>query len=345
MSVCNEQAGGFLAALIEFAEWPTAFRSLLHILDKNQMDRSYVFKDMQRRLYRQGLAIPDESAFGWSISPDVHEKAFFKILRIVNYDHRSAHFLCQRSVDDRVTTGKMLIAAVLASDYGFEPKVVRDVDDGFTTKLNAFLLRRYFGVWAVPGYIPFKVAIMEAIVDPSARINICNRSPAVLQDLGIQVQEHEIVEVQRKCRLLIQALKGSQVPINGMTDFSSIQPPITPARLQEIKLHLARAYLHQIAEISTDEEGFSHAKDKLSDQPFHISEESADILLFKKECQGVYTSLHCSGDGGPRCMGEFTYIDEDILQKLDHELGDRRHRGIDDIRTAFALGSNSYEVY
>ena len=64
ISVCNEQAGGFLAALIDFAEWPTAFRSLLHIFDKNQMDSSYVFKDMQRRLYLQGLAIPDESAFG-----------------------------------------------------------------------------------------------------------------------------------------------------------------------------------------------------------------------------------------------------------------------------------------
>ncbi|RBR23070.1 uncharacterized protein FIESC28_04065 [Fusarium coffeatum] len=299
---------------------------------------------MQRRLYLQGLAIPDESAFGWSISPDVHEKAFFKILRIVNYDHRIAHFLCQKSEDDRVTAGKILIAAVVASDYGFEPKVVRDADEGFTTKLNTFLLRGYFGVWAVTGYIPFKVAIMEAIVDPGATSTIFNRSPTVLQDLGIQVQGHEIIEVQRKCRLLIQALKDSQVPINGMIDLSTIQPPITPARLQEIKLHLSRAYLHQIVEISTDEEGFSHAKDKLSDQPFHISEESADVLLFKTDCQGVYTSLHCSGDGGSRCMSDFTYIDEDILQKLDHELRDRGYRGLDGIRTALALGSNSYEV-
>ncbi|RFN55105.1 hypothetical protein FIE12Z_617 [Fusarium flagelliforme] len=345
MSACNEQAGGFMAALIEFAEWPLVFRSLLHILDKNQMDSSYVFKDMQRRLYRQGLAIPDESAFGWSISPDVHEKVFFKILRIVNYDHRIAHFLCQKSEDNSVTAGKMLIAAILASDYGFEPRLVHEVDEGFTAKLNAFLLHSYFGVWVVTGYIPFKVAIMEAIVHPSARINISNRSPAVLQDLGIQVQEHGIVEVQSKCRLLIQALKDSQVPINGTTNFSSVQLPITPARLQEIKLHLARAYLHQIAEISTDEEGLSHAKDKLSDQPFHISEESADVLSFKKDSQGVYTSLRCSGDGGPRCMSDFTYIDEDILQKLDHELRDRKHRGIDDIRTTFALGSNSYKVY
>ena len=260
------------------------------------------------------------------------------------YDHHIAHFLCQKSGDNRVTAGKILIAAVLASDYGFEPKVVRDVDKGFTTKLNAFLLRSYFGVWAATGYIPFKIASMIAIVDPRATSNICNRSPTMLQDLGIQVQRHGIVEVQRKCRLLIQALKDLQVPINGMSDLSTIQPPITPATLQEIKLHLARAYLHQMVEISTDEDGISHAKDKLSDQPFRISEESANILPFKTDCQEVYTSLRCSGDGGPGCMSDFTYIDEGILQKLDHELRDRGYRGLDEIRTAFALGSNSYEV-
>lgn len=197
VSVYNEQAGGFMVALIGFAKWPLSFQTLLFHLDHDQMDHTYVFHDMQRRLYRQGLAITDGSSLGWCISPSVHEKAFFKVLKIVNCDYRIAHFLCQKSKTDRVTADKMLIAAVLASDCGFKPRLVREVDEDFTTKLNAFLLRSYFGVWATAGYIPFKVAIMEATVNARARFNICDRPPMVLQDLGIQTQEHEIDEVQQ----------------------------------------------------------------------------------------------------------------------------------------------------
>lgn len=127
-----------------------------------------------------------------------------------------------------------------------------------------------------------------------------------------------------------------------MADFSTIQPPITSLRLGEIKLHLAKAYLHQMVEVSTDQDGFRYVKDKLSDQHFQISEESAHVLAFKEECQGLYPSLHYSGCGGPRCMSDFTYIDEDVLQKLELELRDQTHWGCTEIPTTFALGNNSY---
>jgi hypothetical protein len=344
MSICNEQAGGFMAALIEYSERPPGLQllqSLLYIDD--DMNHSRILCDMSVHLYRQGLTFNPDKPRSRAISPQVHEKTFFKVLRIVKLDYRIAHFLCQKSEDDRVTAGKMLIAAILASDYGFEPKLLHEVNESFVAKLNDFLLRSYFGIWSFTGYIPFKVAIMEVIVDPRRKLTISNWSPMVLEDLGIQVQGHQIIEVQRKCGLLIQALKESEVPINGMSEFSTIQPPITPARLREIKLHLARAYLHQTVDIYTDEEGFSHAKDKLSGQEFSIYKESVYFLAFKEECQGVYTSLHYSEGGGPRCMSDFTYIDRETLQKLDPEVRDRE-QSIAKWGRNFAFGSNNHEV-
>ena len=117
LRICNDQLGGFLAALTEFAAWPRSFFTLLTTASGPSRWIHYV--QMKGNLEYQCLTEWADTTLGWQLSCSVEEKLFYKVLSIVGYDYKVALFVCLPSSDGLVAAAKVQLASLIVSQRSY----------------------------------------------------------------------------------------------------------------------------------------------------------------------------------------------------------------------------------
>lgn len=326
MRICNDQLGGFLAALTDFSAWPREFLALLWAA--NGPSRGVRLSQMKGRLEEQGLTVWADSPISWGLSNSVGERIFHKVLPMVDYDHCVAHFLSlPRS--SLVVAAKVQMAALIVSGRCY----VHTASELEVLNRQGVLDYTYrVGLFKEFGYDSTLTMALGAM-----KLEMAGPTPSYIdvdtRSLGFSVEREDIARVQGKCRLLINAFREAHIPIVDVASFSPEEPSLTPAQRWEVLLDFGRAFVHQMTETDwrvSNGEARLRTKDILSrcwvDTPKWVRAcyPREHLLGMTWPQYGIYTRASAEREGDQMSIQDWTRLPDSVVQQLDREREERR---------------------
>ncbi|KAM5342296.1 hypothetical protein ACJ41O_013262 [Fusarium nematophilum] len=344
MEIFNSQIRGFLAALAEFIDWPEQFMNLLQVSQVDSQDK--VIGEMIWRLSAQGLVKYDDNALGYSLAlaPNTHG-AFYKVLPLVGYDARIAHFLCQPSNSAIVNLAKTEAAAMLAVGVS---KVLGLVNIDLSSQARSEALvagaKGICGGFVGRGTLWVALGLTKWAAAKLARWNVTaqmmpesfltNKSLSINNLMGVQVSDYRTA--------LIKSLEDNGVVVRRM-DFVSDSDQsdlVTEEDFDEICLHLARAFSHQIAHVQFTEEGGIHMMDHVSQEPLRCSVDVQALVSWPhihKADGGVVSGIYCNASRGSRdslnMILDWAWIPQRVWKIWRVEVEERIKSGVNSLIT------------
>ncbi|KAF5259910.1 hypothetical protein FOXYS1_9462 [Fusarium oxysporum] len=318
MKIRNEHAEGFMAALLEFTEWPPGIWELMRITQK----KDDVFNHGRDRLLFQGITNSEQGQLQLPHRPITRE-AFYALLPEVNYDWRLAHFLSMHS-SPFITMIKAHLAPMLAAGNGpLELLHVRRFDSRTKTAMQECLNQcslvcgagawvRRSTLWAAKGL----AGTIDEQPCPDATTPMAGDSIRVLTVASAWLSGFNLV--------LNRVLRENNVEVE---ELGTIQESVNEQAYNQISRDLLQAYSHQVAFVSKKKlkEGeLPKLYDFFTKRPFKPNLNLAVIdwdYLFGQENKvfGVYTHLKRLSDGGTTVCN-WTWIPAGVWREVREEM-------------------------
>ncbi|KAF5596498.1 hypothetical protein FPANT_4313 [Fusarium pseudoanthophilum] len=327
LKIRNEHAEGFMAALLEFDNWPRTIKDLL----KAVQEKDDVLTAVPDRFLFSGLAlgtrdIPELLKLPpRSLNPDVLNA----ILPKVNYDSRVAHFLSIYTSSLIVMLKVHLAPMLAAANEPLELLHIQKFDSETKIEIEECLIEcsqvcdvgewvRRSTLWATIGL----GGMIDADDDdvPSPRVT------TPLADGSIRVLTVASTWLSGFSRKIDRILREKKTEVEDLNNF---EESVNDDNYKEISRDLLRAYCHQVAfapkpgnELKEGE--LPKLYDFMTKKPFQPNLNLAVIdwnYLFsqEKKVHGVYTHLKRLGDGGTTVCN-WTWIPEVVWDEFEMQM-------------------------
>ncbi|KAF4493405.1 hypothetical protein FAGAP_10478 [Fusarium agapanthi] len=209
MKIRNEQADGFMAALLDYTEWPPSIWDLIRIL----RTKDNVFNHVRDRFLFQGLTLSTQDTPRLP-NGSFNADALYPVLPLVNYDSRVAHFLTLNTTP-LITMIKVHLAPMLtAANEARELLHVQRLDSGIKTAiqgcLNECSLVYDAGAWVRRSTL-WATAGLAGMIDADDDDEPCPRVTTPLADGSIRVLTVASTRFSEFCRAIHRSLRA-----NGM---------------------------------------------------------------------------------------------------------------------------------
>ncbi|KAF5723784.1 hypothetical protein FMUND_1520 [Fusarium mundagurra] len=242
LKIRNEHAEGFMAALLDYIEWPPCIWELLKIVHA----KDDVFNHVRDRFIFSGLSQNAQNAPKLPPRP-YNANAFYAVLPQVNYDSRVAHFLTM-DTSPLITMLRVHLAPMLtAANEPLELLHVQKLDSGTKIEIQEYLIEcsqvcdagewvHRSTLWATAGLASMIDADDDDVPYPRVITALADGSVRVLTVASTRLSEFS--------RGLDRVLRA-----NGMEvmELDTIQESVNEENYKEISRDLLRAYSHQVA--------------------------------------------------------------------------------------------------
>ena len=323
LRICNDQLGGFLAALTEFTSWPRSFFTLLTTASGPIRWRHY--RQMKCNLEQQCLIEWADTTLGWRLSNSVYENLFYKVLSTVDYDYKVALFVCLPSTSGLVAAAKVQLASLIMSSRSYLltlPDCLNLREQGkldFTYRVGLF---RDHG-WN--STLTMALGAMKLVLAGPTT----SYTDSDIRSLGLDDYVEHIKRVQAKCRLLIDSFKEAHIPIADVASFSCGEPPLTSKQYDEVLFHLGRPFVHQTTFTTWDD----NTKTYTTKNPFNLQESVFPKWIVDlhpwaesktehphKGILGIYTKIRCINEETPYAIMDLTCLPARVVDRLNEYL-------------------------
>nr|CEG05007.1 unnamed protein product [Fusarium clavum] len=327
LRICNDQLGGFLAALTEFTSWPPAFFTLL--TTASGPSRWTHYRRMKRNLEQQSLTESADTTLGWRLSSSVDEKLFYKVMSIVGYDYQVALFVCLPSTSGLVAAAKVQLASLIVSKRSY----LQALPDCLFLQTHGRLGWTYrLGLFREHGWnstLTMALGVMKLILAGIAGRLASTYMNTDVSGIGLGDYVEHIKRVQVKCKLLIDAFKDAHVPIVDVASFSCDEPQLTLEQYDEVLFHLVRAFLFQTTRTTFDYDAntyttrniFSSRKALFAKWIMYLHPwAQSDTEQPYKATLGVYTRIRCDDEKSPLTFMDLTCLPARVVDRLNEYL-------------------------
>ncbi|KAF4419327.1 hypothetical protein FACUT_11495 [Fusarium acutatum] len=324
MKIRNEHAEGFMAALLDYTEWPRSIWDLLKIVRM----KDDVFDHARDRFLFQGLTLSTQD------TPKLPQKknnadAFYAVLPQVNYDSRVAHFLTLDTSPLIAMIRVHLAPMLTAANEPLELLHIQRLDSRIKTAIQECLdecsLVCYTGAWVRRSTL-WATAGLAGMIDADDDDEPYPRATTPLADGSIRVLTVASTRLSEFGRAIDRILRANEMEVK---ELATIQQSVNEENYNEISRDLLRAYSHQVAFASKPKKKLKGGElpklyDFMTKKPFKPNLNLAVIdwdYLFsqEKKVYGVYTHLKRLGDGGTTVFN-WTWIPGGVWDEAEGEM-------------------------
>ncbi|KAF5990298.1 hypothetical protein FBULB1_125 [Fusarium bulbicola] len=324
MKIRNEQAEGFMAALLDYTEWPRSVWDLINIVRK----KDDVFNHIRDRFLFQGLT-PSRRDTPRLPNAWFSADAFYPLLSLVNYDSRVAHFLTLNTTP-LVTMIKVHLAPMLtAANEALEMLHVQRLDLKIKTAiqgcLNQCSLENDAGTWVHRSTL-WATAGLAGMIDADETDEPCPRATTPLADGNIRVLTAASSRFSAFARAIHRSLRVNEMEVQKL---DTIRAYANEENYNQVSRHLLQAYSHQVAFATKTKKKLGGKElprlyDFMTKKSFKPNLNLAVIdwdHLFSQEKRvyGVYTHLKRLGDGGTTVCN-WTWIPGGVWDEVEGEM-------------------------
>ncbi|KAG5750848.1 hypothetical protein H9Q72_002983 [Fusarium xylarioides] len=324
LKIRNEHAEGFMAALIDYMEWPQSIWELINIV----RIKDDVFNHIRDRFIFSGLSQTAENVP--KLPPrSLNANAFYAILPQLYYDSRVAHFLTT-DTSPLITMLRVHLAPMLTAANGpLELLHIQKLDSGIKIEIQECLIEcslvcdagewvRRSTLWATAG--------LAGMIDVDDDDVPCPRVMTPLADGSIRVLTVASAWLSEFSRGIDRLLRANGMQVQELASF---RESVNEENYKEISRDLLRAYSHQVAFASKPKKKLKGGElpklyDFMTKKPFNPNLNLAvidwdDLFSQEKVVYGVYTHLKRLGYGGTTVCN-WTWIPGGVWDEFEGEM-------------------------
>ncbi|KAF4978803.1 hypothetical protein FZEAL_4870 [Fusarium zealandicum] len=353
LEVLNSQLSGFILALTEFVDWPSAYMALM-LHNFRRLVEHHVVADMTRRLVLSQILNVEDTPLGFSLNlPKEAHRNFYRVLPLLKYDGRAAHFLCAPSSSSFVVLIKMQAAVMLmtsfSSLFAFDSTVIEEAVEEIVSFAGQSIngnFARFGSFWMAKGLMMLVTKHTPKEPQPMDILR--------LPELGLTIDIVGLGEARATFNAIFHEFLENGVAVAHDRDSADGcgNRKVTEAEFEEVSLHLARAYTHQRALVTWDTDtGEMLMTDQLSKQPLCFETDTdrfiawADIIKADGlSVVGVYSYAGRDPSTGMTTIQDWTWIPQKVWSIWSHELEAASMVKVGSLRNFYRLVANEDEM-
>ncbi|CZR39093.1 uncharacterized protein FPRO_05715 [Fusarium proliferatum ET1] len=321
MKIRNEHAEGFMAALLDYTQWPATIWDLLKIVRR----KDDVFAHVGDRFIFQGLTLSPQDRP--KLPPKLNNgRAFYSLLPQIDYDSRIAYFLTLES-SPLIAMMRVRFAALLMSgNESLELLHVQRLDSGTKTAIQECLKGCSLvcdpGSWVHLSTL-WATAGLASMIDADDGED---RAMTPLADGSIRVVTLASAFLSHFSQALDRILRANGMEVMELATF---RESVNYENYMQISRDLLRVYSHQVAFTSKPRRKLKEGElpllnDFMTKKIFNPNLNLAVIdwdYLFTQEktVYGVYTHLKRLGNGGTTVCN-WTWIPSGVWNEFQGEM-------------------------